>query len=256
MGSGTVYFDGDVDNAGWGIYYAGSLWQVLHPAYHPATSYLYTPQPSGDRVYFTVSLENIPIPAGEGLSYIALFLTDYSADNGIPLGISLLDGSNNTLASVYSGWSLGWTPSSLVLPSIANALRMRVFYNSNGNGNYISRVAGAYVTWQSAPYPAHTVAIGEPTNKTPNAARLNGTLTADGYPVQYWFEYGLTTAYGSTTAVGSSSGAPVSPVADLVGLSPGTIYHARLAVRDVSTGNMVYSPDKQFSTLAGLVALV
>jgi len=61
-------------------------------------------------------------------------------------------------------------------------------------------------------------------------ARLNGKVTPNQAPTQYWFEYGQTTDLGRTTAfvsVGDGS-AVVLASASLTGLNPATTYYFRL----------------------------
>jgi Tol biopolymer transport system component len=88
--------------------------------------------------------------------------------------------------------------------------------------------------WQPIPR-APTALTQAPTDVTPLAARLNGTIDSTVlHPTTYWFEYGPTTAYGTRTA---ETGAPF-PVgqqavsADLANLQTSVTYHARLVARN------------------------
>jgi len=78
--------------------------------------------------------------------------------------------------------------------------------------------------------PVPTVVTGPATGVSAQAATLIGSVTANGVPTSYHFEYGPTTAYGNATAAtdpGTGLGAlPVTAALD--GLSPGTTYHYRL----------------------------
>lgn len=66
---------------------------------------------------------------------------------------------------------------------------------------------------------------------TASTAILRGSVNPNGAPTGYEFQWGLTTAYGSTSAP-RDAGAGTKPVAVQVraaGLTPGTVYHYRLA---------------------------
>lgn len=77
---------------------------------------------------------------------------------------------------------------------------------------------------------APTVATGDATGVSGQAATLNGTINPQGTATSYRFEYGPTETYGSTTtdtAAGSGS-ADVPASAGLTGLTSGQTYHYRL----------------------------
>jgi hypothetical protein len=66
---------------------------------------------------------------------------------------------------------------------------------------------------------------------TTTVATLNGTVNPDGIEASCYFEYGTSTSYGESVPCAASPGAGSSPVpvsAELSGLQPGTLYHARL----------------------------
>jgi hypothetical protein len=80
-----------------------------------------------------------------------------------------------------------------------------------------------------------------------SSAQLSGIVNANGFDVDYYFEYGPTTQYGeiselfSTTANGSIQ----IVISDLSG---GTLYHYRLAV--VTDTTTVYGSDRSFESLS------
>jgi photosystem II stability/assembly factor-like uncharacterized protein len=84
---------------------------------------------------------------------------------------------------------------------------------------------------------------------TQTAVRFSGSATPAGYSANAFFEYGPTASYGSTTpttALGSGAD-PVSLLANVTSLAPGTTYHYRLVVQ--SGGGVAVTDDAIFSTL-------
>ena len=81
-------------------------------------------------------------------------------------------------------------------------------------------------------------------------ATLHGQFNAGGAPTSYHFEYGPTTSYGSSTPETSVpfSYFPEERSAQLQGLQPNTVYHARIvATNSIGTTK---GPDKTFKTYA------
>ena len=85
-----------------------------------------------------------------------------------------------------------------------------------------------------------------------NVATVAGSVNPAGNATTYWFEYGTTDSYGSqTTEEPAGSGIAESGVTrDLTGLTPGTMYHYRLAAKHGS-GGPVYGQDRTFTTTGG-----
>jgi hypothetical protein len=81
---------------------------------------------------------------------------------------------------------------------------------------------------------------------------VESSISAHGYDTHYYFQYGTTESYGSTQPAppgadaGSAEGVPVS--ATLMGLTPGTTYHIRVAA--TNAGGTGYSKDSTFTTKA------
>jgi lipoprotein-anchoring transpeptidase ErfK/SrfK len=89
------------------------------------------------------------------------------------------------------------------------------------------------------------------------AARLEGVLDPGGQQVQWFFEYGPTSAYGSCTApVAVAAGASAGPVVgSLAGLAASTQYHFRLVALSAGGSSGVEGEDTTFTTLpAGEIA--
>jgi len=102
-----------------------------------------------------------------------------------------------------------------------------------------------------------TVASGSATVVTERGAILTGTVTANGAPTTYSFEYGLTTSYGSSTplrAIRHRSAPARTVIAGIGGLTAGTVYHFRLvASNSAGTSN---GADATFTTVAALAPSV
>ena len=83
-------------------------------------------------------------------------------------------------------------------------------------------------------------------------ATLNGTVNPEGSATSYYFEYGPTTSYGSKIPIpGKEIGSGTSGVAvsqTPTGLSPGTVYHFRVAAES-EAGPPVRSSDRKLTTL-------
>jgi len=74
-----------------------------------------------------------------------------------------------------------------------------------------------------------------------SGATVDGRVASNvGGPVQYWVEYGTTTAYGSETPHGTVNVEPNTPTIVFVtisGLARQTLYHYRLCASDAQQGN-------------------
>jgi hypothetical protein len=83
-------------------------------------------------------------------------------------------------------------------------------------------------------------------------ATLNGTINANNFTVNSFFDYGLTTAYGTAIAGTpvSVTGTTVTPITGpIAGLLPATTYHYR-ARGVATTGLIAYGPDLTFTTVS------
>ncbi len=80
-------------------------------------------------------------------------------------------------------------------------------------------------------------------------ATLDGTIDPHGTEVEYYFEYGPTSAYGSSTAPTSAGSGDVDVQASqmIAELSPGVTYHYRLVAADDSTKQ--YGGEMTFTTI-------
>jgi hypothetical protein len=106
----------------------------------------------------------------------------------------------------------------------------------------------------AAPVQAATSTTnGGATSVTSSTATLNGSLQVS-YPDSAWaFQYGPTTAYGHVTKAQLAQPGGVQTVSvPITGLTPGTTYHFRLVVYQITTTTSDYSAsaDRTFQTLA------
>lgn len=84
---------------------------------------------------------------------------------------------------------------------------------------------------------------------TGTTATLNGLVDGGGDGAVVAFEYGVSSSYGSCSSVQLVSAAGVQPVsAQVVGLTPGTVYHFRLDATSVAGATL--GADETFTTAA------
>jgi hypothetical protein len=114
--------------------------------------------------------------------------------------------------------------------------------------------AAIALTNSSATAPQASAATTGPTVTTGNAVgiattaeRVVGVVNPNGQPTSYYFQYGTDTNYGSSTPPVKIGNGTVnrSAVADLTGLTPGTVYHYRLVA--VNAGGTAFGDDQTFS---------
>lgn len=89
-------------------------------------------------------------------------------------------------------------------------------------------------------YAQPLVQTGNAANIAQNSATLTGTINPNGYPTNYYFEYGPTLSFGQTTgtqSVGSGSNT-ISVSAQIYSLNSNTLYYYRLVAQGL-TGNAV-----------------
>jgi phosphodiesterase/alkaline phosphatase D-like protein len=97
---------------------------------------------------------------------------------------------------------------------------------------------------------APSASTGSATPLTPRSATITGTLSSNGAPTSYSFQYGTSTSYGSQTRTRNAGPAAsnVTVSANLPGLAPGTVYHyALVATNSIGTTN---GGDQTFTTVA------
>ncbi len=101
-----------------------------------------------------------------------------------------------------------------------------------------------------------TGVTGSPRDIGPEGANLGGRVVSDaGGAVEYWVQYGPTTAYGSSSPHQTIAAAPQNQLVDvtveLAGLQRSTAYHYRLCAQDSQQrGGPGCGPDRRFTTQA------
>ncbi len=101
--------------------------------------------------------------------------------------------------------------------------------------NPVEKVFGADRTFTTASPPAAPSATTDAASAVgETAATLQGSVTPNGKPTTYLFEWGTTSAYGqTTTAVAVGEDQTVHPAsATLSGLAAGTTYHYRIVAKN------------------------
>ncbi|HWF25383.1 MAG TPA: hypothetical protein VG275_08050 [Solirubrobacteraceae bacterium] len=106
-------------------------------------------------------------------------------------------------------------------------------------------LAAAAVAW-AATTPA--VVTGAATAVSTSAAVLHGTVNPGGSATSYNFIYGPTTSYGATSKTKRTGRGtePLSVLAGLSGLTPGTLYHYRIEATNALGGGV--GLDRTFTT--------
>jgi parallel beta-helix repeat protein len=94
---------------------------------------------------------------------------------------------------------------------------------------------------------------GDPGNATGTTARQGGRVVSDtGGTVEYWWQYGTTTAYGSASphaTIETQANTPRDVFTKLTGLQRSTTYHVRLCAQDAQqSGGPGCGQDRTFTT--------
>jgi len=111
-------------------------------------------------------------------------------------------------------------------------------------------LSGAYVgeKWSANAVPsAPTASTEAATGVGKVQATLNGVVSPEGAPTEYYFEYGPTTAYGSKTEAGGSGPGTMKVSETITGLVANTIYHYRVVA--TNSKGTTHGEDKTFTTL-------
>ena len=133
-----------------------------------------------------------------------------------------------------------------VSAALANLARGRLYHYRLVATSDAGTSRGADQTFTTFGAPAVTTDAAS--SITPASARLNGTITPNGQPTNWYFDYGTSTSYGARTAVkGAGSGTRATQVnASVTRLRTGITYHYRLVATNAS-GTTV-GRDRTFST--------
>jgi phosphodiesterase/alkaline phosphatase D-like protein len=92
---------------------------------------------------------------------------------------------------------------------------------------------------------------------TATSATINGTVNANNYPTDIYFEYGTSTLYGTTLQASPDKAngmSNTSGAANLTGLQPGITYHYRVVANNSFIS--IYGNDMTFTTNSALPTIV
>ena len=156
-------------------------------------------------------------------------------------GSSTSYGSKTSTQDAGSGSNAVGVTASVSGLQAGHTYHFRLVATSDGG---TTRGADATFTTNGAP----TVSTSPASSITPTAAKLNGTVSANGLTTTWWFEYGTTTAYGSKTAShGAGSGTTAQKeAATITGLKTATVYHFRIVASN--SAGTTHGGDRTFST--------
>lgn len=119
-----------------------------------------------------------------------------------------------------------------------------IAWSNEGSGQAAAETY--FTTFTALPVPGIT--SPDAADITETTAMIVGNVNPNGHATTYRVEYGPTTSYGTNTTW-TSAGSGSSPVAvevPLSGLTPGTLYHARLVAQ--SSEGTTNGPDIPFTT--------
>lgn len=155
-------------------------------------------------------------------------------------------GSRSTLANTISGS----TPiaCNLTMAGLApmTTYHFRAFASNSGGST-----VGPDNTFTTPPLPPVVMTLPA-TAMAGSSATLNASVTSSGSPTTAWFEWGLRSgAYSNVTPMGGFNGSELPLSTSLSGLSPGLVYHARVAA--TNGGGMARGRNVRFGSPAILL---
>jgi hypothetical protein len=179
----------------------------------------------------TATVTGTVVPGGQSTSWY------------VEYGTSASYGSQTSTKSAGSGSSAVTVSAGLTGLKVGTTYHYRVVAK---NAAATSHGTDAVFTTTVPP----DVVTGAASSITATAARLNGTVDANGRQATYYFEYGSSTSYGTKTAARSAGSAttPQPESAAIGGLRAGGTYHFRI-VASSDAGTSV-GKDSAFTTSA------
>jgi hypothetical protein len=170
--------------------------------------------------------------------------------------VDVTAGTTTAIKSLaYTTDTPAWTggdyavPASLLMAGHAYRLQIRTSFTAA-----VAVLGGATVAYDNVRLRATRQAatlggtvVGTPTQTT---VALGATADTQGVDATYHVEYGTTTSYGSQTGdqTLTAANSPGAINVNVSSLSPGTTYHARLAI--TTDAGTTYGPDVTFATAA------
>ncbi len=200
----------------------------------------------------TASLsQNVVIPSGSAPRLEFYLWNSISSGNGTDFLKVLVDGSE--IFSVLEGNPLyggGYLLTGLDLSAYADSAFHQVSFHAATTGSGVTDFNLDDVSITCAPGTTLPIVLtGAATSVSSAGATLNGTVNANNAGTTVIFEYGLSASYGSSIAAvpGTVAGSSNTSVnASLTGLTPGSIYHYRVAGSSVK--GVAYGGDMTFMT--------
>jgi len=176
-----------------------------------------------------------------------------SASDGTS-GIKTVTWSNSKGGNGTASGTTSWTISNISLSSNDNVITVTATDNAgNSTTDTITvkyTVSGVTPTPTPSPAPGLSVTTESATDITSNSATLNATVNPNGYTVQVWFGYGISSGiYFTTSQAKQVSGTRDTTVSIAIsGLSAGTTYYYKPIVAKSNT-DYTLGEEKSFTTL-------
>jgi hypothetical protein len=196
-----------------------------------------------------VTVDTQGLPFASAMTPTTATLNDVVNPNGADTTYRYEYGTDTSYGETTPDADAGGAAGEVAAPATITGLEPATTYHfrmvaENGVG---SAVQGADATFTTAP-----AAPASASGQTSTSAVLHGTVAPDpSSGSTYFFEYGANTSYGKNTQeVGAGPGPEKSVSSELLGLTPGTIYHFRVVARINATGQTVSSVDQTFTTVA------
>jgi len=203
----------------------------------------------------------------QGISKGGLFGMDVTTQGNVPATITVPAGTLQLEATIfpsYANQDVTWSisqgtgdatvnPSGLVTALVSGTVwaKAKAVQDVTVSDSILITISNQVVLPPSViTLPATNIWLTE--------AKLNGSVNANYFSSAVSFEWGLTTAYGNTlqaTPAQVAGNTVVPVIANLSGLTPGTLYHFRC--KAVNAGGTTYGDDLTFTTncqLAGTIS--
>jgi phosphodiesterase/alkaline phosphatase D-like protein len=203
-----------------------------------------------DKTFKTAPLSLATAATGEAqnVSKISARLTGTVNPNGVPTSYWFWYGKSKSYTTHTPGHiSIQGTDSIAVSEDITGLTPNTTYYYKISANNIKGNVDGEDKSFATSAVPQEA-ATGNASNVTSNGATLAGTITPNGLSITWWFNYGKTANYGQQTS-GMQEASVTGTLffsRNIAGLTPGTIYHYRIASQ--TTAGVVYGTDKTFTT--------
>jgi phosphodiesterase/alkaline phosphatase D-like protein len=203
-----------------------------------------------EKTFKTAPLSLATAATGEAknVTKMSARLTGTVNPNGVPTSYWFWYGKSKSYTTHTPGHiGIQGTNSITVSDDITGLTPNTTYYYKISANNIKGNVQGEDKSFTTSSVPQE-VATGNALNVTSSAATLTGTITPNGLPMTWWFDYGKTANYGQQTSGMQESfvSGTLALSRNIWGLTPGTTYHYRIASQ--TTAGTVYGADKTFTT--------